>query len=102
MTIVDFTSGRWGHRIHGATFQYARAASLMERIKDRLLKRRRYTVLVHTSQPIQAGDYVRYQTLAGPAMALIDDVKWKLDPRDMAELEIVLTQHPRTDGGGRG
>lgn len=99
MAIIDFTNGRWGHAIHGATFHPAKAAKLVERLKDWWLSRRRYTVLVHSECPIMPGDHIRYRAADGIRQANVVSVDWKLDPRDMAMLEIMLTQ-PSKDGGG--
>lgn len=98
--VIDFTRNRWGHAIHGQSLHPARAEKLTERVKDWWLQRRRYTVLVHSESPISHGDQIRYQAADGIRLATVARVDWMLDPRDMAELEIVLT-HPKqhNDGG---
>ncbi|MGN6660851.1 MAG: hypothetical protein ACTHKN_17855 [Achromobacter mucicolens] len=96
---IDFTRNRWGHAIHGGSFHPARAEKLAERVKDWWLRRRRYTVLVHSECPIMRGDQIRYRVADGFRMATVARVAWKLDPRDMAELEIVVAHPDHKDGG---
>ncbi|RQS29437.1 MULTISPECIES: hypothetical protein [unclassified Burkholderia] len=91
MSTIDFTRTMWGHAIHAFTFRAKKATKQLDRHVDTLLRRRRYTVMVHTAKPIQRGDTILYKTDRGDVEAKVVDVDWCLDPRDMATLEILVT-----------
>lgn len=91
MNTIDFTRPRWGHAIHGHTFHPKKAEKRLDRRLDTLMRRRRYTVMVHSSKHIKQGDTIRYKTDKGEIEAKVVNVDWCLDPRDMATLEILVT-----------
>lgn len=89
--VIDFTENRWGHALHG-NFMYPKEADdAKEKRKDKKLKRRRYTVPCHVSPFPREGDKIRYRAERGIVEAQIVHVKHYNDPRDMFDLEIVVT-----------
>jgi hypothetical protein len=94
---VDFTRNTWGHAMHGDTFRSKRAEKRKDHLLDLLKRRRRYTVMVHTSVYIALGDTVRYETSNGEIVeAKVVNVDWCLDPRDMTTLEIMMVDRGTT------
>lgn len=92
MKTIDFTRPMWGHALHWNTFREKTAEGILDRRIDVLLRRRRYTVMVHSSSHIRPGDLIRYKTEGGAREAKITQVDWCADPRDMATLEIVIVR----------
>lgn len=89
--VIDFTSQCWGHALHGSSMYAKKAESCIERAKDKLKKRRRYTVMCHSSSWPEKGDSIRYKVKSGTIEAKIVSVKPCWNPRDMFTLEIVVT-----------
>lgn len=87
---IDFTQNTWGHAIHGTTFVEKRADKMGKRWTDKRLKRRRYTVLVHSREVPNVGDNI-YMTKDGALTVRIDDVERQWNVSDMYKLEIVVT-----------
>ena len=88
--IIDFTYSRWGHALHGDYMFRKKADTMIERLKDRLLKRRRYTVTCHVTPFPCKGDKIKYLSKRGEIIADIVYVKHALNPRDMYQLELII------------
>lgn len=87
--VISFLTQGWGHRLHGSTMH--RKTTWWDRVR----KRDRYTVMVHSRFPIRPGDTISYMGEGGPRHAKVTRVKWCRDPHDMATLEILITPKDR-------
>lgn len=83
---ISFLRPHWGHAIHRPTFR--EVSSWL----DRLLRRSRYSVMVHSASNIRIGDFIEYMGEGGKRRAKVTDVDWCLDPKDMATLEILVSR----------
>lgn len=92
MATIDFSRNYWGHALHGDTMAEKKADRRKDRIADRLLGRRRYTVLAHCKQYPRPGDRLSYPTERGVVTPLVVAARC-LNPSDMFKIEILFNKN---------
>lgn len=87
MKIIDFTSSRWGHSLHGHTFSPVKDfGSKLSRYFERKKSIRRYSAMVHSSNYPKIGDMIIYKSENGKTIGEIYHIEYCGDPQDMFKL----------------
>jgi len=86
MKEIDFTKNYWGHAIHPDTFRQEKS-----KLWDFFKNKRRYSVMVHSSQTPCEGDFIIYKSAGGEKKAKIYKTNPCGDPKDMFTIFIEVS-----------
>jgi len=82
---LDYRNGNtWGHALHGSTMCEVRAEKFRDRLRDRLQKAYRASVLIHSRRYPRKGDSLLWKASAGHEVRVtVYDVEWCAGTDDM-------------------